>query len=224
MNDPMLPLPGLSPASGKPVVVKFDGGLLSSDGGVLALREVEQRLRLADRLAACMGSPRSRSRHAQLGRYHSFSAPDDRRRLRGRQRRQLSAKRSDVQDGARSVAVRLRIVLAIDDLAARESAERSRLAAHGPGDGRSLLRVLPKSSQPNHARHRRHVRRGAWRPAVAVVQPALLRVWLSANRRVRRRGPLHHRRPSARQTARRQGNQGLPAPSVARDPRQLAQH
>jgi len=43
MNDPMLSLPGLSPASGKPVVVKFDGGLLSSDGGVLALREVEQR-------------------------------------------------------------------------------------------------------------------------------------------------------------------------------------
>src|SRR6516164_2946941 len=58
MNDPMLPLPGLSPASGKPVVVKFDGGLLSSDGGILALREVEQRLRLADRLAACIVDPR----------------------------------------------------------------------------------------------------------------------------------------------------------------------
>ena len=28
MNDSMLPLPGLSSASGKPVVVKFDGGLL----------------------------------------------------------------------------------------------------------------------------------------------------------------------------------------------------
>ena len=51
MNNSMLPLPGLSSASGKPVVVKFDGGLLSSDGGVLALREVEQRLRVADRLA-----------------------------------------------------------------------------------------------------------------------------------------------------------------------------
>ena len=54
MNDPMLPLPGLSPVSGKPVVIKFDGGLLSSDGGILALREVEQRLRVADRLAACL--------------------------------------------------------------------------------------------------------------------------------------------------------------------------
>ncbi|HWY84802.1 MAG TPA: transposase, partial [Roseiarcus sp.] len=60
MNDPMLPLPGLSPAGGKPVVVKFDGGLLSSDGGILALRAVEQRLRVADRLGACMVDPRAR--------------------------------------------------------------------------------------------------------------------------------------------------------------------
>ena len=59
MNDPMLPLPGLSPVSGKAVVAKFDGGLLSSDGGVLALREVEQRLRVADRLAACIKDPRA---------------------------------------------------------------------------------------------------------------------------------------------------------------------
>jgi hypothetical protein len=59
MNDPMLPLPGLSSASGKPVVVRFDGGLLSSDGGILALREVEQRLRVAARLAACIVDPRA---------------------------------------------------------------------------------------------------------------------------------------------------------------------
>src|ERR1700682_2654643 len=59
MNDPILPLPGLSPAGSKPVVVKFDGGLLSSDGGVLALREVERRLRVADRLAACVVDPRA---------------------------------------------------------------------------------------------------------------------------------------------------------------------
>jgi len=44
----MLALPGLSSALGKSVAVKFDGGLLSSDGGILALREVEQRLRVAD--------------------------------------------------------------------------------------------------------------------------------------------------------------------------------
>jgi hypothetical protein len=59
MTDPMLPLPGLSPVSGKSVVAKFDGGLLSSDGGVLVLREVEQRLRVAERMAACLFDPRA---------------------------------------------------------------------------------------------------------------------------------------------------------------------
>ena len=58
MTDPML-LPGLSLVSGKTVIAKFDGGLLSSDGGVLALREVEQRVRIADRLAACINDPRA---------------------------------------------------------------------------------------------------------------------------------------------------------------------
>ena len=59
MNDPMLSLPGLSPVSGKTIVAKFDGGLLSSDGGILVLREVEQRLRVADRIAACIEDPRA---------------------------------------------------------------------------------------------------------------------------------------------------------------------
>src|ERR671913_231763 len=55
----MLPLPGLSPVAGKSVVAKFDGGLLSSDGGVLALREAEKRLRVADRFATCIEDPRA---------------------------------------------------------------------------------------------------------------------------------------------------------------------
>lgn len=46
-----MPLPGLSPVAGKSVVAKFDGDLLSSDGGILALRECEQHLLIADRLA-----------------------------------------------------------------------------------------------------------------------------------------------------------------------------
>jgi len=59
MNDATLPLPGLSSVSGKSVVAKFDAGLLSSDGGVLALREIEGRLRVADRLAVCLVDPRA---------------------------------------------------------------------------------------------------------------------------------------------------------------------
>lgn len=59
MTDPMLPLLGLSPVSGKTIVARFDGGLLSSDGGVVVLREVEQRLRVAARLAGCIKDPRA---------------------------------------------------------------------------------------------------------------------------------------------------------------------
>jgi hypothetical protein len=53
-----LSLPGLSPVASKPIIARFDGGRLSSDGGVLALREIEQRLGIADRLAACVADPR----------------------------------------------------------------------------------------------------------------------------------------------------------------------
>lgn len=55
-------LPGLSPVSGKPVVARFDGGHLSSDGGLLLLREVEQRLDVAGRLATCLTDPRDPKR------------------------------------------------------------------------------------------------------------------------------------------------------------------
>ena len=58
MVDPTLPLPGLSPVEDKEVVARFDGGRLSSDGGLLVLREIEQRLKVADRLAACIDDPR----------------------------------------------------------------------------------------------------------------------------------------------------------------------
>ena len=60
--DPTLPLLGLSPVCRKPVVARFDGGRLSSDGGVLLLGEVERRLDVADRLARCLEDPRAPER------------------------------------------------------------------------------------------------------------------------------------------------------------------
>src|SRR3974390_1124904 len=51
-------LPGLSLVQGKAVVARFDGGRLSSEGGLLALREIERRLGLPDRLAGCLRDPR----------------------------------------------------------------------------------------------------------------------------------------------------------------------
>ncbi len=58
MDDPTLPLPGLSPVAGRSVKACFDGGSLSSDAGVLVLREVESRLGMAERLARCLDDPR----------------------------------------------------------------------------------------------------------------------------------------------------------------------
>jgi hypothetical protein len=55
-------LPGLSPVQGKTVVARFDGGRLSSAGGLLALREIERRIGVADRLAACLKDPRAPER------------------------------------------------------------------------------------------------------------------------------------------------------------------
>jgi hypothetical protein len=48
------------------VVARFDGGRLSSEGGLLALREVERRLGLAGRPAGCLTDRRApeRVRHA----------------------------------------------------------------------------------------------------------------------------------------------------------------
>jgi hypothetical protein len=47
-------LPDLPAVAGKPVHVGFDGGRLTSDGGILLLAAIEQRLKIAERLAACM--------------------------------------------------------------------------------------------------------------------------------------------------------------------------
>jgi hypothetical protein len=60
--DATLPLPGLSPVGGKPIIARFDGGSLSSDGGLLALREVEARLGVARRLAGCIDDARAPER------------------------------------------------------------------------------------------------------------------------------------------------------------------
>ena len=59
MQNPMLPLDGLSSVRGKAVIARFDGGMLSSDSGVLALSEIDRRLRVAERLAGCIADPRA---------------------------------------------------------------------------------------------------------------------------------------------------------------------
>ncbi|MGH8309863.1 MAG: IS1380 family transposase [Steroidobacteraceae bacterium] len=57
-------MPGLSPVGGKQLQVAFDGGRVSSDGGVLLLREAERKLGIGERLAACLRDDRDPSRIA----------------------------------------------------------------------------------------------------------------------------------------------------------------
>src|SRR6202140_1933073 len=69
-------LPGLPPVARKPVHVAFDGGLITSDAGILLLATIEQRLGIAERLANCIEDPRApeRVRHtlAEMIRYRAL--------------------------------------------------------------------------------------------------------------------------------------------------------
>src|SRR5215217_4037075 len=55
-------LPGLPPVAGKPVHLAFDGGLMTSDAGILLLAAVEHRLQISQRLADCIEDPRAPER------------------------------------------------------------------------------------------------------------------------------------------------------------------
>ena len=55
-------LPCLSPIGGRSIMAHFDSPHMSSDGGLLMLREAELRLGVAQRLAACINDPCASSR------------------------------------------------------------------------------------------------------------------------------------------------------------------
>ena len=67
-DDTLLPF-DLPPVCRKKVSAAFDGGLISSDGGLVLLREAERRLGLADTLAGCIRDRRNQARVV-----HSLSA------------------------------------------------------------------------------------------------------------------------------------------------------
>jgi hypothetical protein len=62
MTDTTLLLPGLSLVEGKPLTATFDAGRLSSDGGVIILREIAARLGLAKAITAPLLDNRDQSR------------------------------------------------------------------------------------------------------------------------------------------------------------------
>ena len=64
MTDDTIPLFAFPAIEGKKVTAAFDGGRLSSDGGVMLLSMAERRLGVAERLARCIPDRRDPSRIA----------------------------------------------------------------------------------------------------------------------------------------------------------------
>ena len=58
MTQDTLVLPSLSPVGDKPISALIDDRCTSADGGLLLFQDVERRLNLANRLAACLQDPR----------------------------------------------------------------------------------------------------------------------------------------------------------------------
>ena len=61
LNDSAVPF-GFPAIGRKKVTAAFDGGRLTSDGGVLLLAQAERRMGMAGRLASCIADPRDQSR------------------------------------------------------------------------------------------------------------------------------------------------------------------
>src|SRR3984893_165046 len=172
MVDLTLFLPGLSPVQGKAVVARFDGGRLSSGGGLVALRGIERRPGSGKRAATgeVPGAPaRAGEGRASLGGDHPVPHADDRRRVRGRQRRRRAAPRPDVHAGAGSLTRGREAMLAIDDLAAGKPSRPAGVAASWAGARRAVLRFVPSGAEAHSPRYRRYLRPRAWRPAAAPV-------------------------------------------------------
>jgi hypothetical protein len=62
MDDDSAPRFSFPAICRKKVTAAFDGGRLTSDGGVLLLAQAEQRLGIAERLAGCIADPRDQAR------------------------------------------------------------------------------------------------------------------------------------------------------------------
>jgi len=153
VNDLTLPLNDLSPVAGKNVVARFDGGMLSPDGGVLALAAVEKRLRVAQRLAVCIEDPRCPHQIVHsLANMISFRMKmvaagyedgNDARRLRSDPVFKMGQDQLSSGHDLASQSTLCRL----------ENLPDVRTAYHEPGDGGSLLCVFPAGAQTNRARH-----------------------------------------------------------------------
>jgi hypothetical protein len=183
MNDDAL-LPFSLPSVGrKKVTAAFDGGRLTSDGGVLLLAGADQQLGLAETLASV--SPQSVVHHSLARRYPARAHLRDRLWLSRCRRPRSSAPRPGVQAGLRAVAgERRRPGLAANHLALGERARSVHAAAAGLCHGGLMVSELPPPAKVGDAGYRRHGRCGARPAATVIIQCPLRRALLSADPRV----------------------------------------
>jgi hypothetical protein len=175
MTDDTIPLVSFPAIEGRKVTAAFDGGRLSSDGGVMLLSMADRRLGVAERLARCIPDRRDRSpiAHtiADMIRARAFAiccGYED----AGTTSTCCAAIRrsSSLRTAARQ---RARPVFRADPVAARKRAgtegrDPPDLSARRPMDG-----LLRNAAVSRHARHRRPLRRGARPSAAFAVQRPL---------------------------------------------------
>jgi hypothetical protein len=165
----------------KKVSVGFDGGRLSSDGGVLLLREAEKKLGLAWRLAACLRDTRDPEliehtleemlRLRMLAIAAGYEDANDCATLR--------------HDPAFKMAVG-RLPESGQPLCSQPTMSRlenapSRIELARLMAARSVLCELSAAADLDRAGHRRHLRHRAWPSAAVAVQRLLRRALLSAD-------------------------------------------
>ena len=216
------------PAVGrKKLTAAFDGGRLTSDGGVMLVAAAERRIGIAQRLAGLIADPRNPLlvthsvvdilRARMLAIACGYEDADD-----------LDHLRSD--PGFKLACGRLPDTG--DDLCSQPTMSRwenaPTLARGDPHDlrhDRRLLRQLPQTAGGRHAGHRRHRRCRARPSATFVVQRALRRTLLPADPRLRDR----HLPSGGGSAATRQdpiGRRSSPssAPAGTSHPQPLADH
>src|SRR5258708_4034937 len=169
-EDNLLPF-SLPAVCRKKVSVAFDGGLLSSDGGVMLLRDVERRVGLAERLAGGLTDRRdpARTDHEliEMLRLRMFliaAGLEDGDDCDTRRRGTMFKPGAGRRHGAG---------LAAAHVGAGERAIEDRERADDGGNGRFVLRELGAPARRDHARHRRHARPGPWAPATLALQCTL---------------------------------------------------
>ena len=213
------PLPFDLPAiCRKKLTVDFNGGNQSSDAGLLLLREAEPRLGVCRRLAAAMPDRRDpdrilhemfemvAARAMAIARVRIRDVVDARVRIQGRHRPRPAAPRSAHEGRRRPLSADRRVAsVAIDHLSSGELPEQDRSGAACCGSPRSV-RHDHEAWQDGDPRHRRHVLRGARRPAAGVLECASRRARLCVDAHLSR-GERHagggHPAPRAPRRARR---------------------